>query len=268
MLAPMNARAHHAVLLALALVACGGGEKKPAEDASDAAESEPSSAEDDGPGAAEPDEKSDGGGSAAAEEPGVPQKCASQEDDMCLPSKSFVKKMCNGDYPTVAMMLFADGTPWKRGYLTHETNAWNASGGGSSNEKLALDEEVLVLRFRKPSSSEDGIQVSGASGGFDALRWDGMCVTLDASELRFDPPSKPRNARLIWSRIEVGTRDALKKDETVRKAYLAYRKECKGVTVGTVSKACEKLDGELSGIIANYVRESGSTLPPPKKLPE
>ena len=43
--------------------------------------------------------------------------------------------------------MFGKGTPWTRGYLRREVEAWNASGGVSSNDsKLALDEEVVTLR--------------------------------------------------------------------------------------------------------------------------
>ncbi len=253
------------VSIALSAVVCGGAGAS-AEDAS--------AVDDEGaPAASETgnDSAASDGADASPEADDtspIPDKCAKQVDDVCLPPERFVKKMCNGDYPAVAMQLFAGGTPWTRAYLTHETEAWNASGGGSSNEKLALDEEVIVLRFRKPSSEADGIQVSGASGGYDALRWDGMCVTLDGGELRFDPPSNPRNARLVWTRIEMDVREALKEDAGVREAYIAYRKECKGVTVGAVTKKCVELDTKLSRVIASYVRASGKALPTPKKLPE
>lgn len=246
------------------VLACGGDDKQ-VKDPSSAKSDDAPSAEGETAQADDADEKAD---AAPEETSGIPTKCAERSGDICLPSNKFVKKICNGDYPTLAMKLFSAGTPWTRGYLTHETNAWNASGGGSSNEKLKLDEEVLVLRHRKPSGEEGGIQVSGASGGYDALRWDGMCVTLDESELRFDPPHNPRNARLVWTRIEMDTREALKKDDTVRDMYIAYKKECKGVTVGAVSKKCEELDGKLSVVIANYVRTSGDSLPVPKKMPE
>jgi hypothetical protein len=259
------------VILGLTLAACSGDGSEP-KDASDVADESGTETTESGAEAQSDSAEGDSAeGEGEQEEPetaSIPKKCASKKDDICLPDKKFVKKICNGDYQTVALKLFSDGTPWKRGYLTHETNAWNASGGGSSNEKLAIDEEVLVIRYRAPNSNEDGIQVSGANGGYDALRWDGMCVTLDASELRFDPPPNPKNARLVWTRIEMDTRDALKKDDVVRKAYIKYKKACRGVTVGRVSKKCVKLDGELSGIIANYVRESGSALPKPHKLPE
>ena len=110
--------------------------------------------------------------------------------------------------------------------------------------------------------------MSGAGDGYDALRWDGLCVTLDASELRFDPPpGTAHNARIIWKRLEVAMRDALKEDDDIKTLYIAHKKACKGVSFGEVSKKCVELDGKLSRAIAAHVRET-SNLPPPKKLPD
>jgi hypothetical protein len=257
-------RAALAALVCSQLMGCSSEAAKPpknggdGEPRSDGAATEPA-------GDGKPDGEDGGEGEAAGDEGGLPKSCAKTSGDICLPAEKFVRKLCDGDYPTVALNLFSAGTPWTRAYLAHETNAWNASGGGSSNEKLALDEEVIILRHRSANDA-GGIQVSGAEGGYDALRWDGACVTLDASEVRFDPPDRPRNARLIWSRIEYDTREALKGDEVVKKTFIAYKNECKGVTSGEVSKECVKRDTELSETIAAHVRQNGG-LPPPKKLP-
>ena len=45
----------------------------------------------------------------------------------------------------VALALFAKSSPWTRGYLKGDVEAWNASGGVSSGDKLLFDEEVIVL---------------------------------------------------------------------------------------------------------------------------
>lgn len=242
---------------------CGGGTPPP-----DAPEG------DDATSAPEPVAASDGGSDGPApdapapdeEEENLPDRCAAKDDKACYPSPKFVKKLCGGDFPTVAVALFQHGTPWTRAYLAHETEAWNASGGGSSPEKLMPDEEVLILRHRG-DKKPGGIQVSGANGSYDVLRWDGLCVTLDPSELLFgDPPPRIENARVIWARLELDTRDALKENEKVYDAYLSMRKTCKGATMGAVSKECEKFDGELSELIAKHVREKGG-IPTPNKLP-
>jgi hypothetical protein len=243
------------------IAACGGtpseGAVAPAGD-EPAASGAPGSSADVGAAA-----KSAGEAQAAE---GIPNSCGKTVDGMCLPAPKWVTKLCGGDYPTVALVLFRQGTPWTRGYVTQETKAWNASGGGSSPEKLKVDEEVIVLR-KFSGQSPGGIEVSGASGGVDALRWDGMCVTLDAAEIRYDPPPRAKNARIIWSRIEHDVREQLKEHAVIYDTYVAFKKACRGITVGAVSKDCEKLDGKLSETIAEWVREHPE-FPTPKRLPD
>jgi hypothetical protein len=247
------------ICTSLFVVACGGAPSKvdePKIDADSAADPAPD-------GDPQPSAKHE----PASQGKGLPTECDRQDGSICLMPPSFVKKLCAGDYQTVALSLLAKGTPWTRAYATQPVETWDASGGGSARVMLVLDEELLVLRHRG-ASAEGGIQVSGASGGYDLMRWDGMCVTLEEGQLRFDVPSKPKNPRIIWTTLEVETREKLKEDQTVYDAYLTQKKECKGVTVGAVSKACEKADGVLSQTIANYVREDGALLPPPVKLPK
>ncbi|MSP26434.1 MAG: hypothetical protein EXR75_15030 [Myxococcales bacterium] len=142
--------------------------------------------------------------------------------------------------------------------------AWNASGGASSNEPMALHEELIVLRERKNTT---GIEVSGASTSYDVVRWDGSCVTLQSGEFVFARPSKIANAPIVFKRLEEHVRDALKDQEGLRPTYLAHRRECKGATMGAVTKECEKLDGAFSRAIAEQVRERGG-VPTPVKLPK
>jgi hypothetical protein len=111
-----------------------------------------------------------------------------------------------------------------------------------------------------------GMEVSGASGGFEVLRWDGSCVTLQAGELTTDPMPKLHNARIVWNSVEVDTREALREDEKVNEAYRKHRKECKGVSMGDVTDKCVVADKELNVAIVAYVRDGGK-LPEPHKLP-
>lgn len=210
------------------------------------------------------------GGDAAKDDGGagdaLPDKCAETKDKVCLPPGYLARGLCNADYPTVALAMFANGTPWTRAYSVTTSAAWNASGGSSSNEKMTMYEELLILR-KRGSESASGIQVSGAGASFDVLRWDGSCVTLAEGEFVWDKPPKIANARVVFKRLEMHVRDALKDAPDLSKLYGDYRKECKGVTSGEVSLACEKLDGQLSVAIANYVRDKGG-VPAPKKLPK
>jgi hypothetical protein len=61
-------------------------------------------------------------------------------------------------------------------------------------------------------------------------------------------------------------REALRKDSKVEEAFQAQRKECKGVSVGDVSKKCVDADGKLGDAIIRYVEDVGG-LPAPANLP-
>jgi hypothetical protein len=111
-----------------------------------------------------------------------------------------------------------------------------------------------------------GMQVSGAGGGYDALRWNGACVTLAKEELTLSTPPKAKNARVEWRRLDEGLREKLRENEKVNEAYKARQKECKGATMGTVSDKCVKADDALSAAIVTFARDGGE-LPTPEKLP-
>lgn len=251
-------------LVAWVLSGCGGDGKKPqtADDGDDPIEgSEPA---EEGPATADSGDDDD---DASEEATGLPTKCASTTDDgICLPPKGFVKKLCKDDYPSVALALFAADMPFKHAYVAIPTEAWSA-GGGATPEKMPVDEELLILAFRDAPKPGGGMKVSGVQASYEALRWNGTCVTLGSSELRWDAPPNPINARIIFQRLESGIRDALKRDENLRPLYLEHRKACKGVSMGKVSKECEKLDAEFGRALAAHVRERGG-VPTPENLPE
>lgn len=240
------------------LVACGGSQREaeaPSEARADLAEeSEPATVD-----AAEDAELAEE--SAAAE---LPERCHA-EGDLCLPDPKWVKRLCNDVYPNVALHLFREGSPWTRGYSTRKVKAWNASGGATSGDEwVAFDEEVILLYAR--SANLGGMQVSGASGGYDALRWDGSCVTFSGEEVTTRPPPRAKYGRVEWRYLEPEIRDALREDDAVNNAYRARRQECKGAFSGTVSKKCVEADEALVASIITAVRR-GIELPKPQKLP-
>jgi hypothetical protein len=214
--------------------------------------------------AAEAKEPSEPAGEPAAEATAekIPTKCAS-EGDVCKMPKKFLDKLCQSTYPNVALVLFSSGTPWTHGYLTRKTEAWNAEGGASVGGFVEFDEEVLLLSSHAPPKG--GMQVSGA-GGYQAFRWDGSCVTLSSEEVTTKRPPSPKHPRIEWRFIEDGMRDALRKDQAVDEAAIAVKRECKGVSVGDVSKKCVDADNKLVDAIVKYV-QSSSGLPEPAKLP-
>lgn len=193
---------------------------------------------------------------------GLPTACAdSVAGGLCTPPLSFVKRLCKAYSPDAALVLFAHGTPWTRGYLNRNVEAWNASGGASSNERLEFDEEVILLYHR--AANAGGIQVSGSGGGYDVLRWDGTCASLASDEITLKLPPKAKHAKIAWKSLDNTTREALLADEKIGNADSERRKECKGATMGEVSLKCVKADARLSVVIIEYIRKGG-TIPPPK----
>jgi hypothetical protein len=235
--------------IALLAAACGGSSPPP--DTADDASSEPAAESSDtetGTNAAADESE------AAVAERGLPTECARQ-GEVCVPPSRFVQALCNGTYSEATLHLFHEQSPFTRGYLRGKTKAWNASGGASDNEAmLDFDEEVVVLKER---SAPQGFSVSGAEGGYDALRWDGSCVTLSKQEVTLSRPPSPKAAKVEWRYLGNEMRDALRKDEAVNEMYRAQRKECKGVTSGAVSLKCVKLTDQLSDVIVRFVREGG-----------
>jgi hypothetical protein len=248
-------------LVGLALVsssvfaACGGSKPKAESPADAPAPAETASSAKSAEKPAEP---------AAEETTGMPEKC-SGKGSVCLPDAKWVRRLCNGVYPNVALTMFRGGTPWTRGYVTRKTKAWNASGGASAGDEwVAFDEEVILLYERV--SDTGGMQVSGAGGGYDALRWDGSCITLSTEEVTTQKAPSPKHGHIDWRYIEEPIQDALRKDEKVSNAFRDRRKECKGAFSGEVSDKCVKADAALTSAIVDSVR-GGIELPKPEKLP-
>jgi len=248
--------------LALALAACGGSGPETKTAGSESAEEPAAKAapgEEGGekPAAAEEGQDSAQGGTE------IPTACAKQ-GEICTPPAKFAKRLCSDTYPTVALVLFAKGTPWTRGYLRGKTKAWNASGGASEQVDLEFDEEVLILLERKANTG--GMQVSGAGSGYEALRWDGTCVTLSSEEVTLKLPPAAKYPKVEFKHLETGLQDALREDPKIDEAYKTRRTECKGQMSGVVSLKCVKADAKLATLIVEYVRDGGK-IPKPERLP-
>jgi len=243
---------HRVMMASLLVVSCGGSAPPAAPPPAAAAEA---SAE---PAAAPAAEK---------EKPftKLPTECADKDAKMCLPPADFVKRLCSSSYPDVALAMLAKGTPWVRGYLrVKSAEAFNASGGVSSDNKLVFEEELLLLTHRVADTG--GMTVSGAGGSYDVLRWDGSCASLQDEEVSLTGSSTPKAAKVVWKTLDEKVQTALLADDKINKTYLARRKECKGATIGDVSLKCEKLDDQLSAVVVDYVRKGGP-VPAPPRLP-
>jgi hypothetical protein len=240
------------LVLGVSLTACGGAGQQP--QSARGAEDSPAAAPDDAsPGAASAPAKANA--SEQADPTAVPTDCA-KKDELCVPSPAFVKRLCGNVNPDVALAFFRSGTPFSRGYLKMNVErAWNASGGASSADRLEFDEEVIILLVRE---NKTGITVSGASGSYDVLRWDGTCATLSGEEVTMSVPPKPKNAKIVWKDLSDEMQAALLENESIAKLNKQRRDECKGATMGSVSKLCVKLVDQLSEAVVKHVRDGGN----------
>lgn len=196
----------------------------------------------------------------------IPRACHKENSGVCTPDPRWVKKLCQDVYPSVALHLFQASSPFTHAYLSRKTKAVNASGGATSgSEWLAFDEEVVLLYHR--AANTGGIQVSGESGGYDAMRLDGSCVTLGADEVRMEVPPTPKYTDIPWRYLGDDTEQALLKVPAIKDAYIARRKECKGAFSGDVSDKCVKLDAALNRTIVAALKNGDTSLPEPEQRP-
>jgi len=243
--------------LGVCLVACGGAQAAAPTEAKPAASSTEMAS-------AEPPPSAEAKPTAAAEPLSVPTGCV-KSGRFCMPDQKFSKRMCNSGSPSLALYLFGNGFGFTRGYLTRKTQAWNAAGGASDNSFLEFDEEVLLLVERGGDAS--GMQVSGAGGGYEALRWNGLCVTLAKEEVTLDKPPAPKAAKVEWRFLDDNVQAALREDSTINAAVTKRRQECKGAVSGDVSLGCVKADDKLTQVLVDYLRKGGK-VPVPSKLPD
>jgi hypothetical protein len=243
------------VLVPALLTAACSGSPPPAAEAASASSAAPSAAPTAAAAPAKEEDKPYGS---------IPTACESTEKG-CLPPAAFVKRLCAGFYPDVALHMHGKGTPWQRGYLrVKSVDAWNASGGVSSGDKLVFEEEFLILARRAPQTG--GIQVSGQGANYDVLRWDGTCATLMEDEVWLKGNSSPKFAAISWKNLDDKVQEALLADEKISKTNADRRRECKGATTGDVSDKCQKAVEKLNKLVVEYVR-GGGKLPMPGKLP-
>jgi hypothetical protein len=244
--------------LGLSLVACGGAQAAPP------AEPVPAASSKEAAPAASSTPSAEGKTSVASDPISVPTSCV-KSGRFCLPDQKFSKRMCNSGSPSLALYLFGNGFGYTRGYLTRKTQAWNAAGGASDNSFLEFDEEVLLLVER--GGDAGGMQVSGAGGGYEALRWNGLCVTLAKEEVTLDKPPAPKTAKVEWRFLDDNVQAALREDSTINAAVTKRRQECKGAVSGDVSLTCVKADDRLTQVLVDYLRKGGK-VPVPSKLPQ
>lgn len=192
----------------------------------------------------------------------IPWRCRKSKPP-CMPPPTFVKRLCQDVYPDVALHMFKPGTPWRRFYMLHNAEPFNASGGASlMGEKMRRGEEVIALLRRNP---RNGVQVSDIAG-WDVLRWNGACATIHDGEFSTDAPSNLGHARVEWRSLGLEIRQAFEANSSFEEIYEARRKSCKGISVGRVTAECEENDKFMADEIVRRVRD-GFVLPTPTKIP-
>jgi hypothetical protein len=158
------------------------------------------------------------------------------------------------------LYMLRGGTPWQRLYMTARMQPFNASGGVSVLDGLLEPGEELIALRRLGSSSVSRTE------GYEALRWDGSCVTLHDGEYSFESPPRLRHARVEWPKLSASIQRVLRGDDDVDTAFRVRRKECKGAYFGPVSDKCVVRDRQFVEAIVKYIR-SGPQLPTPRRRP-
>jgi hypothetical protein len=194
----------------------------------------------------------------------LPTECVRQ-GEFCVPPPSFVRQLCQGKYPDLAVYLMRKDQPWTRRYVrVEEAHAVNAVTGRQGESKLRFGEEVLVLRYRT-GMTFGAMQVSGMEG-YEVLRWDGTCATLAEGELvDWVPRKQIRHSVLSWRDLGSDYRRALLRDEQIAAAKRVHRDECRGAKLGR-SASCLKAVESLNGAIEDAVH-TGIDLPVPREIP-
>jgi hypothetical protein len=244
-----------ALWLLLTVIACGSRDASPAHSAADA--------------------QLDALDAPAVENPAptiaslIPQ-CVSDSGDECMPPAKWVDKLCSGVHPEVALHMFRGGSPWKRVYSRARAPAYNGAGGGGpslSDERVERGEELIALRRNTDGRGSSAGELSvGDTAGYDLLRWNGSCVTMHDGEYSTKAPRRREHARVEWRWLGDEVRNALQSDGTVKEAYVARRRECKGATLGRVTKKCVEREDSLVAAIVDYVRAGGELPEPNERL--
>ncbi|RLB51750.1 MAG: hypothetical protein DRI90_22705 [Deltaproteobacteria bacterium] len=192
----------------------------------------------------------------------LPQTCADQSAEMCVPPPDFIGRLCATRHPNVALAMFKKDTPWTRAYVrVREMEAWYVPAGRSRPLTLKFAEEVLIIADR--SARPEGMKVSG-SGSYDVYRWDGSCVSVMSDEVSLRPPGTPDVAIITWRHLDDGIRDALMEHRKIQFRNDLRLKSCKE---NTAAKQCQRALRGLSRMVADFVRRGTGELPLPDTLP-
>jgi len=195
----------------------------------------------------------------------LPSACEAAAED-CVPPERFSKKVCQGKFPSLALVMMEKSAPWQHRFMRTEwLEPINAYGGPSSENWLRFGEEVVLLKGTSEYKNKS-LQVTGP-GDVDILRADGTCATVAEKALMDRTPGISKSAPIVWKYLEEPTREALLKDKTIATAKDAYQSACKGSSSSHPTKKCEQATGQLNQAIMRALN-GGIDLPLPDKRPE
>lgn len=182
----------------------------------------------------------------------LPKQCAAGPA-RCVPPAEFVGALCQRTAPEVALAMFKKGTPWTRAYMRLDRQLWFAGKKLSSPMLAPRGEELLILKERGAGS---GIVIGG--GSYDALRWNGTCVSVAADEVTLKSPGAVEVATIQWKYLPDATQDSLLENTVIKSSYRARMQKCRS----TGGDACDRAERALSQHIAAHVRDGGSVADP------
>lgn len=186
-----------------------------------------------------------------------PPDACDHTEPFCLPAASFADEVCRGQHAELALHFFGPKTPWKRAYVLRAFKAWHV-GSRSDMRELKAGEEVILL-----TGGGKGGAITDAGRGFDALRWDGTCVSLMEDELSFRKPPSAVPANIDLKALDPTFRSALVEERQIEQASSSTSKMCepgKAEKEPARSK-CEMARRQLSQLIAQTIGR-GKELPP------
>ena len=181
----------------------------------------------------------------------LPTQCA-VGPHRCVPPARFVRALCQRTAPEVALAMFKKGTPWTRAYMRLDRELWFAGKKLSSPVLAPRGEELLILREHAGS----GVVVGG--GSYDALRWNGTCVSVVADEVTLRSPTAVEVATIKWKYLPDATQDSLLENTVIKSSYRTRMKQCRA----SGGDACDRAERELSQRIAAHVRDGGPIAEP------
>ncbi len=149
--------------------------------------------------------------------------------------------------------MFKKGTPWTRAYMRLDRELWFAGKKLSSPVLAPRGEELLILKERGGGS---GIVIGG--GSYDALRWNGTCVSVASDEVTLKSPSAVEVATIKWKYLPDATQDSLLENTVIKSSYRARMKKCRA----SGGDACDRAERDLSQRIAAHVRDGGPVAEP------